>query len=526
MVGDLVIGRFRVLERIGSGGMGVVYRAFDERLQRQVAVKEIASADAGRILREAQAAARLNHPGIVTLYELGSENGRALLVSEYVDGATLAELVQSGELSDREVAAFGVDVCDALAHAHARGVVHRDVKPQNVVVQVDAGAGRRAKLMDFGIASLTGATALTATGEVVGTLAYMAPEQAEGEDVDGATDVYSLALSLYECWAGANPVARRNPAETARRIGAMVPPLRHNRPDLPVALGDCVDACLDPEPERRPSVLELREHLARALAALSDARAAPGEDEAAHHPERLGVLRAAQLTAICGWAAAVTAVSAIAGRPGLALVLGVLSAPAILVASRLAWAAIPALAPLLGSLSAAPVYPAIAGSRGTLVERATLGALGWCWLLVAAGAAGIGSRLGLVGAAPPGWTRSTASAASAVLGPLLDPQALLGAAVFGAAAALLGIVLRARHLALALLGALLWAAGLEAGLRVVTDGRLAGRPALLAAAAVAAAIVESRRRAPRPAGRPAPISGVRLPIPAHGARADAAIPGR
>ena len=121
--------------------MGTVYRAFDERLQRHVAVKEIAGADARRVLREAQAAARLNHPGIVTLYELGSEGDRALLVSELVEGATLAELARSEGLSDREAAEFGADICEALAHAHERGVIHRDIKPQNVIVRVDDGVG-------------------------------------------------------------------------------------------------------------------------------------------------------------------------------------------------------------------------------------------------------------------------------------------------------------------------------------------------------------------------------------------------
>jgi len=523
MVGDLVIGRFRVLERVGSGGMGVVYRAFDERLQRQVAVKEIASADARRILREAQAAARLNHPSIVTLYELGSEDGRALLVSEFVDGATLAELAESGDLSDREAAAFGADVCGALGHAHARGVIHRDVKPQNVVVQADAGAGRRAKLMDFGIASLAGATPLTVTGEVVGTLAYMAPEQAAGEAAGEAADVYSLALSLYECWAGANPVARRTPAETARQIGSVLPPLREYRPDLPDRLASCIDACLDPEPTRRPPLSELCLELEHGLPELDHTAPVPtrGEDDPA--ARSAGELRVAQLLALCGWALVVTALSAIAGRPGLALVLGALSVPAILVASRLPWAAIPALAPALGALSAASLYPAIAGARGTTVERAVLGALGWCWLLVAAAALGAGSRLGLVDAAPRGWSRSTSAATSAVLAPLLDPQAMLGAGVFAAAAVLLGIVLRARQLAIALLGALLWAAGFEAGLRSVADGGLAGRPAVVVAGALAAVIVEFRRRRP---GRRAPIQGVRVPIAGDAAGANAAISGR
>src|SRR5213592_520563 len=219
MLGEVVMDRFRLLERVGSGGLGTVYRAFDERLQRQVAVKEITSSNPARVAREAQAAARLNHPGIVTLYELGSEGDRALLVSELVEGATLAELASCGDLSDRETAEFGADVCEALAHAHERGVVHRDVKPHNVIVRADDGVGRRAKLMDFGIASVAGEPALTATGDVVGTLAYMAPEQAEGEVAGEPADVYSLALTLYELWSGANPVARATPAETAREIG-------------------------------------------------------------------------------------------------------------------------------------------------------------------------------------------------------------------------------------------------------------------------------------------------------------------
>ena len=141
VVDELVMERFRLLERIGSGGMGTVYRAFDERLQRQVAVKEVEPPTPTRVLREAQAAARLNHPGIVTLYELGERDGRALLVSELVPGQTLAALRAAGGLCDREVAEIGADLCDALAHAHARGVVHRDLKPENVIVRDDARAG-------------------------------------------------------------------------------------------------------------------------------------------------------------------------------------------------------------------------------------------------------------------------------------------------------------------------------------------------------------------------------------------------
>ena len=219
LVGSLVLNRFLIERRIGSGGFGVVYEAWDGRLERPVAVKAIESrGEAGRrVLREAQAAARLNHPGIVTLYEMGEENGNALLVTELVDGSTLACMSRDGLLSDREIAEIGADLCEALDHAHSRSVVHRDIKPQNVLV---TAGEQRAKLMDFGVARLADAAALTAPGDVVGTLAYMSPEQAEGRAAGPEADVYSLALMLYECWSGENPNRRTTPAATARAIGS------------------------------------------------------------------------------------------------------------------------------------------------------------------------------------------------------------------------------------------------------------------------------------------------------------------
>ena len=520
MVGELVMGRFRVLDRVGSGAMGTVYRAFDERLQRQVAVKEIAGTDARRVLREAQAAARLNHPSIVTLYELGSEGDRALLVSELVEGSTLEELARCEGLSDREAAEFGADICEALAHAHERGVIHRDVKPQNVIVRADDGAGRRAKLMDFGIASLAGASALTATGEVVGTLAYMAPEQAEGEPAGEPADTYSLALTLYELWAGTNPVARATPAQTAREIGQPLPSLREYRPDLPEPLVAGVDACLCPEPELRAPLAELHGELVAALPSLDGRRPVPQPLDDKRFEHGAGRLRVAQLAALTAWGLVVTVLAAVLGRPGLALILGALTAPAILVASRLAWAPLPVLAPLLGALSAAPAYPAAAGSRGTALERGVLGALGWCWLLVGAATLGVGPDLGLIESAPHGWSRSTADATSALLVPLLTPEALLGAAVFALAAVVLGVILRAGHVALALLGALLWSAGLEAGLQLVSDNpALTDRPLLIAGSALVAVIVEFRLRPPQTGGRQAPIPQARAAIQGGGSAA-------
>src|SRR4051812_32739253 len=194
----LVLGRYRVEQRLGAGGFGVVWRARDERLERPVAVKVLPHRRGlgKRAEREALAAARLNHPAIVTLYEAGSDADAAYLVSELVEGRTLDELLADGALSDRDIARIGAALATALDHAHGQGVIHRDVKPGNVMVpRVPHGQGERssqrppqagswatafalAKLTDFGVARLVGDDPLTRTNDVVGTLAYMAPEQA------------------------------------------------------------------------------------------------------------------------------------------------------------------------------------------------------------------------------------------------------------------------------------------------------------------------------------------------------------
>jgi serine/threonine protein kinase len=424
--------RFRLLERIGSGGMGTVYRAFDERLQRHVAVKELSAANMDRVLREAQAAARLNHPSIVTLYEYGTHDDHALLVSELVAGATLGDLAAGGELTDRDVGEIGADLTEALEHAHARGVIHRDVKPDNVVVRDDEDGGQRAKLMDFGIASLVDEPTLTATGEVLGTLAYMSPEQAEGEMATPASDVYSLALTLYECWAGENPVRRSSPAETARAIGEEVPSLGAVRPDLPARLVDMIDGCLDPDADLRPDLDELSLCLTEEMHWLNDSHHLPPVRE--HHRDPVSWSR-----------------------------LGVASAYV-------------ALTPVLGAVSAGGAIPAFAGGLGrTPLARFAFGVLGWCVMLMTALALDIPPHLGI-----------HQQAGETVAATLTHSSSLLGAAIFGIAAILFGVVLSARHIAVALLGALLWAAGLSAALQLVGNGSLGDRPAVLALAALAA----------------------------------------
>jgi eukaryotic-like serine/threonine-protein kinase len=192
-------------------------------------------------------------------------------VSELVRGRTLAELTKAGAISDRDVARIGSALCEALEHAHARGVIHRDVKPQNVMVLAEPAAGSGfAKLADFGVAHVATGDPLTRTGDVVGTLAYMAPEQAEGARVTPACDVYALALTLYEAWTGTNPVKAAGPAATARRLGRPLPLLASVRRDLPVELCDVIDDALDIDPALRPSPAALRAGLRAVEAELAD----------------------------------------------------------------------------------------------------------------------------------------------------------------------------------------------------------------------------------------------------------------
>jgi eukaryotic-like serine/threonine-protein kinase len=261
----LVLARYRLIERLGSGGFGVVWRAHDELLHREVAVKRIPlglDGDSERASREALASARLAHPAIVALYEACAVGEAFYLISELVHGETLAKLIALGGLADEQVLEIGVALADALSHAHSRGVIHRDVKPQNVLVphrpQDPRGA---AKLTDFGGARLAGEDVLTRTGDVLGTLAYMAPEQSEGREVGEAADLYALSLVLHESLSGVNPVRGSTPADTARRIGRTHAPLEDRRGDLPRALARALDRGMAPSPADRGTLEELRSAL-------------------------------------------------------------------------------------------------------------------------------------------------------------------------------------------------------------------------------------------------------------------------
>lgn len=277
---DLLLGRYRLKKRLGSGAFGTVWSARDERLERDVAVKVLPRERVvqARFEREARAAARLQHPAIVTLYEAAVDDDGAYLVSELVRGKTLDQLLEQGKLSDREIVEIGAALCQALDHAHAEGVIHRDVKPSNVLVAIKAGHPI-AKLTDFGVAHVAGGDTLTRTGDVIGTLAYMAPEQADGDEVSPACDLYALAVVLYEALTGVNPLTGRR---GRGRTGTYLPPLRRQRRDLSRTLAAGIDQALRPRPSEQG-------HARRA--ARGAVEHGPGGRRHARHRDRRGSWR-------------------------------------------------------------------------------------------------------------------------------------------------------------------------------------------------------------------------------------------
>jgi len=269
----VVLDRYRLRRRLGTGGFATVWLARDERLDREVAIKILPRERVvgGRFEREARAAARLAHPGIVTLYEAAVDDEGAYLVSELVHGATLDRLLADGLLSDRDIVQIGIALCDALSHAHAHGVIHRDVKPSNVLIpERPTSPAGLARLTDFGVARVAGGDSLTMTGDVIGTAAYMAPEQAQGLPAGASADLFSLALVVYEGLTGVNPVRTGATGQSARRLGMHLPPLRRQRRDLPRELGQAIDLALRPRPGERGRIEELRVALATVAGRVRD----------------------------------------------------------------------------------------------------------------------------------------------------------------------------------------------------------------------------------------------------------------
>jgi eukaryotic-like serine/threonine-protein kinase len=261
-------GRYRVERTLGHGGMATVVLARDEELDRPVAIKLLAeqlALDASlreRFLREARLAAALAHPNVVQVFDAGEDGSRPYIVMECVDGETLADLLaRRSRLPWREAVALALQACAGLQHAHDAGLVHRDVKPQNLLLRSDGTL----KLVDFGIARAAEATRLTQAGTILGTAAYLSPEQAAGEEVTAAADVYSLGAVLYELLTGRTPYTFETLAELAyRQSHESIAPIGELAPDVPTAVEDLVMRCLARNPAYRPASAA---EVARALAA-------------------------------------------------------------------------------------------------------------------------------------------------------------------------------------------------------------------------------------------------------------------
>lgn len=259
------IAHFQLLEKLGEGGMGVAYKARDLKLHRTVVIKSLPErlssdpTEQARLLAEARAAAALNHPGICSVNDVLDHDGRKFIVMEFVEGKSLRSLMLAGVMDTSEILSYAIQVADALAHAHERGIIHRDVKPENILIS----PGGRVKVMDFGLARQRGRTQLTREGAVLGTVAYMSPEQARGEGVDQRTDIWSLGAILYEASTGSCPFPSSYDQAVIYGILNEDPTSpRSVNPAIPQALEEAIVRCLSKSPDDRyASMEELRERL-------------------------------------------------------------------------------------------------------------------------------------------------------------------------------------------------------------------------------------------------------------------------
>jgi len=431
----LVLNRYRPLRPLGTGGSGSVWLARDERTGLDVALKIVPREGkaAARAEREAAAAARLRHPSCLRAYSFARDPRHVYIAYEFVPGRTFREVLRAGELHDGAAIEACAQVCEGLAHAHAAGILHRDVKPSNVLLA--DGDGVSARLLDFGLARMAEAETLTAQGDVPGTLAYISPERLAGEESTAAADVWSVGVMLWESLSGRHPFWQASMLETARAIEQGAPRLETLRPDLPKHLLALVDRALAVAPSRRPTAAEL----AGALRGAFAARRAP-------RPRAAGIgLPAIQLPAV-GLPAIGSALQA--SRAGAALLAGAFAAwtAAELPFYPHAWVAVLALAaaalaaarPRLGVAAAlaVPLFPLGNLSLGLAVLYA-LAALAWLVL---------------------SWGEPR-SALLFALGPLLSPLALLGLVPLAASR------LRAGPRRAAQAGAAVLAAALVAGVR-------------------------------------------------------------
>jgi len=485
-----VLGRYHPVRPLGSGASGSVWLAHDEVTGLDVALKMVAREGraAARAEREAEAAARLRHPYCLRSYDLGHDARHVYIVYEYVPGRTLREAMRAGEVDDATAIEAAAQILEGLAHAHARGIVHRDVKPANVILA--EGDEVSIRILDFGLAVMDHADTLTASGDVPGTLAYVPPERLAGEDASPASDVWAVGVLLWEALAGGHPFWKSSVLDAAKAIQAGAPSLATVRPDLPRPLTAAVDCALALDPERRPTAAALADALRGAARRTRPERTAPLRVQA--EAERWAGVAVTGLAAGLGagalpfypggaaYALGLAAAVAAAFRPraGLALALAVLVLPlgnvslglavayAVAAAAWLAlfareprWGTLPALGPLLGPIGALALAPAATLRLRSPFRRAAAAA---GIVLAAAVAAGLrGSPLPLTGEEPPlGLGLATSEDAGAVAGALLSalagrPGVALAAGALAAAAALLPLASARGRWAVAGLGAAL-----------------------------------------------------------------------
>ncbi|HZI66537.1 MAG TPA: ABC transporter substrate-binding protein [Thermoanaerobaculia bacterium] len=275
MINTKLADRYEVVAEIGRGGMGVVYRARDPRLNRDVAVKLVASSELSadtqeRFQREAQIVAQMDHPGIVPIHDVGRHEGSYFFVMPLVVGTSLRHLLWDGTLRLGEVLDIAIQTAEALEYSHSRGVVHRDIKPENIMVTREEGGNVRVRVMDFGLAHASSDNRLTKTGTLVGTVTYLSPEQVTAHAFDGRSDIYSLGTVLYECLAGQPPFAGESQSVLYRIVHEIPQPPRALGADIREGLQAIVMQCLEKDPSRRPQrAAELVEALRRSRASLA-----------------------------------------------------------------------------------------------------------------------------------------------------------------------------------------------------------------------------------------------------------------
>ena len=395
---QLFLGRYRPVRPLGKGGSGSVWLAEDERTGRHVAVKVVPreGKTGNRARREAQALQKLDHPRCQRAYACGRDGENVYIAYEYVPGRTFREALRGGEIDDAKALEAAAQVLEALAHAHGKGIVHRDVKPANVLL---ADAPRiSVRLLDFGLARLEDSETLTSAGDVPGTLAYIAPERLHGEAATPAGDVWSVGVLLYEALAGRHPFWRSTLAETADAIADGAQPLATLRPDLPKPLLAAITRALDVEPERRPRAGRFARMLRASARERTSAAATLGLLERRLIPSALAGAFAGSAAALVPFYPAngapvlgvlAAALTFLTPRAGVAFALAVpilplgnvaLALAVLYAALALAWlvlhtreperAVLVALGPLLGPLAALGLLPLLLRNGRSTIMRA------------------------------------------------------------------------------------------------------------------------------------------------------------